>query len=434
MARLYLDTLVTKITRHKIKSALDNLPEGLDSIYDELMRRIRLQNPRDHADLAIKVLGWIFYAVRPITVQELQHTLAIEEGDCNVDKDCIPDRDLLVSVCAGMVVMSHESDKITLVHYTTQKYFQRGGKQVLEHADTYIARTCLTYLLFDTIHLELHDTPDNETVARILGEHALLSYAVQNWGNHARQTNDECITRLVVKLLEDEKKVRLAVQAKDYVDNHSKCTYFKPRQKVQGLSLASSFGLTNVVLELLRLGSDINSLDSNGQRALYRAVEGAHTETIRILLDKGADIDARDIRGWTALHRACANGQADLVHLLLGKGADVNIVDGYNASPLYRAAESGSEAVARLLLSKRADISVKNGYLQTALHRAADRGHFGMVELLLKHGVDVTIKDHYGYTPFYRATDQDHEVIVKILREHRIACNVVESPPDKDLP
>jgi hypothetical protein len=105
MARLYLDTLTTKITRRKIKSALDNLPEGLDSIYDELMKRIRLQNPRDHADLAIRVLGWIFFSVRPLTVQEVQHALTIEEGDRSLDRDGIPDADLLVSVCAGMVVI-----------------------------------------------------------------------------------------------------------------------------------------------------------------------------------------------------------------------------------------------------------------------------------------------------------------------------------------
>ena len=91
MARLYLDTLITKINRRKIKSALDNLPEGLDCIYDEPMGRIRLQNPRGRADLAIRVLGWIFYTVRPLTVQEVQHALAIEEGDCNLDSDGIPD-------------------------------------------------------------------------------------------------------------------------------------------------------------------------------------------------------------------------------------------------------------------------------------------------------------------------------------------------------
>lgn len=54
MARLYLDTLVTKTTRRKIKTALETLPEGLDSVYEELIDRVQLQNPRDHAELAMQ--------------------------------------------------------------------------------------------------------------------------------------------------------------------------------------------------------------------------------------------------------------------------------------------------------------------------------------------------------------------------------------------
>lgn len=88
MARLYLDALVTKTTR-KIKNALETLPKGLDSIYEELMNRVKLQNPHDHAELAIRVLGWIFYTARPLTVTEMQNALAVEHGDTCLDDDGI---------------------------------------------------------------------------------------------------------------------------------------------------------------------------------------------------------------------------------------------------------------------------------------------------------------------------------------------------------
>lgn len=416
MARLYLDTLTTKITRRKIKAALDSLPEGLNSVYDELMIRIRVQNPRDHADLAIRVLGWIFYAVRPLTVQELQYALAIEVGDRDLDGDGIPDSETLVSVCAGMVTINPESETITLVHFTAQEYFQHDGMHILEHAHQDISRTCLSYLLFDNFDLEIDDGRETEIIQQILVKHALLSYSAQYWGDHARYTEDETIIELAFELLEDERRVHLAVQVKDYVDAHSKGDYFRPRYKVRGLSLAASFGLTAVVKEMLLQGSDINSVDSNKQHALFHAVENAHTETARLLLDEGAEINAGDSCRWTVLHHACANGQIDLTKLLLQKGAAINAVDGYGATPLYRAADSGAEAVVRLLLSKYADVSVKNSYLQTALHRAADQGHGGIVELLLKHGADVTVKDYFGYTPLYRALDQGYEDIAKLLR------------------
>lgn len=200
MARLYLDSLVTKVTRRKIKSALESLPEGLDQIYDEVMRRIKLQSPRDHAELAIKVLGWIFYAVKPLTVKEIQYALAIEPEDTQLDEDGIPDRDLLVSVCAGMIVINQESDTMSLVHYTAQEYFQRGGKHAFEDVERDIAQTCITYLLFNDFENNCPD--DKAQLGRMLQENPLLGYAAQYWGDHARHNSNETTKELVVRFLE----------------------------------------------------------------------------------------------------------------------------------------------------------------------------------------------------------------------------------------
>jgi len=178
MARLYLDTLMHKTARRKIKTALETLPEGLDSIYEELMIRTKLQNPRDHAELIVKVLGWIFYIVRPLTVIEIQHALAIEQGDPNLDEDGIPNRDLLVSVCAGMVMINDNSDTISLVHYTTQEYFQRSVKRLLEHANRDIAIICLTYLHFDVFNISATDITSPEIMVHLLCDYPLLGYTV----------------------------------------------------------------------------------------------------------------------------------------------------------------------------------------------------------------------------------------------------------------
>lgn len=168
MARLYLDTLVHNKTRRKIKNALDTPPDGLDSIYEELMARIRLQNPKDHAELALKDLSWIFYAVRPLTVTEVQHALAVEPGDVELDEDGIPDQDLLVSVCAGVVMINNNRDTISLVHYTTQEYFQQSRKHILEHASKDISRTCLTYLQFDAFEDMGADLKNTECISTLL--------------------------------------------------------------------------------------------------------------------------------------------------------------------------------------------------------------------------------------------------------------------------
>ncbi|KAI1413342.1 hypothetical protein F5Y13DRAFT_198613 [Hypoxylon sp. FL1857] len=415
---LYLDTLINKTTRRKIKNALETLPEGLDSIYEELMARIKLQNPRDHADLAIRVLGWIFYAARPLTVIEVQHALAIEQGDTHLDQDGIPNRDLLVSVCAGMVMINNNSDTISLVHYTTQEYFQRSGKHLLDHANRDIASTCLTYLHFDGFRHPGGDLMSQDDFLAMLRDYPLLGYAAQHWGNHLREAGDGATNEQAVELLEDDDKVHLIAWVKDYADNLAKRTYFRPRTQVLGLALASSFGLTAVASELIESGSSVHEKDSNGETALHRATANGHTETAALLLKCGADISLKDLAGWSPLHKASAKADERTVKLLVEHGADIDVVDGYNATLLYRAAEAGAERITRLLLSKRANIHVENSYLQTALHRAADNGHLPVVDLLLKHGADPKAKDHYGYTPFYRAADQGHEAVAQLLRVH----------------
>ncbi|RYN82789.1 hypothetical protein AA0120_g9495 [Alternaria tenuissima] len=417
MARLYLDTLVHKTTRRKIKSTLETLPEGLDSVYEELMIRIKLQNPKDHAELAIKVLGWIFYVVKPLTVTQVQHALAIEAGDDYLDEDGIPDRDLLVSVCAGMVMINENSDTISLVHYTTQEYFQRRGKFRLDHMNRDIAMTCLTYLKFNAFDLHEDDVASLDAIETLVHEFPLLAYAAQHWGDHLRSNTDDEIVTLALELLEKDGRVHLLASVKDYADNLTRGTYFRLRRRVLGLSLAACFGLTAVATRMLCLGASMDSADSNGETALHRAVASGHGETSAVLLDHGASIDAQNTDGWTSLHLASAHSNDALVALLLQRNADVNKVDGYNATPLYRAAESGTERVVRQLLARRADVLTKNSYLQTALHRAADNGHIAVVEMLVKHGADLRAKDHYGYTAFYRAADQGHDEVARFLRD-----------------
>ncbi|UKZ85715.1 uncharacterized protein TrAFT101_001564 [Trichoderma asperellum] len=366
----------------------------------------------------MRVLGWIFYTARPLTVIELQNALAVEHGDTCLDDDGIPNRDLLVSVCAGIVMINDNSDTISFVHYTVQEYFKRSGQCLLDHANRDIAATCLTYLHFDNFGCYNIKVTSRDTFLTLLQNNPLLGYAAQHWGNHLSQSSDEETNEQAIELLKDRDKVHLIAWLKEYADNLVKGTYFRPRTQVTGLTLASSFGLTVVASSLINSGSSLHEKDSNGQTALHHAVQNGHTDTAALLLDMGAEVNPRDLTGSSPLHQASAKADKNTAKLLILKGADVNAVDGYNATPLYRAAEAGDEAVTKLLLDANADLNVKNSYLQTALHRAADIGHLAIVDLLLKHGADVKVKDHYGYTPFYRATDQGHEDVARLLRAH----------------
>jgi len=105
-------------------SAEDRKLGALDQAYEHAMERINGQKSGFRL-LAKKVLSWIICAKRPLTTLELQHALAVNIGDPELDKENIREIEDMASVCAGLVTIDEESKIIRLVHYTTQEYFER---------------------------------------------------------------------------------------------------------------------------------------------------------------------------------------------------------------------------------------------------------------------------------------------------------------------
>ncbi|KFY89741.1 hypothetical protein V500_05530 [Pseudogymnoascus sp. VKM F-4518 (FW-2643)] len=125
LARLHVDSLLDKTTKSKVRLMLKRLSSGeeaLDKAYDDAIKRIDSQ-PEGCSTLAKRVLTWISYAERPLTIEELRHALAVEPGDTNLDTDNFEDMEDIVSFCAGLVTVDDKSNIIRLIHYTTQEYF-----------------------------------------------------------------------------------------------------------------------------------------------------------------------------------------------------------------------------------------------------------------------------------------------------------------------
>ncbi len=141
LAKLHIECLAEENNKRAVRRALQNLPEEVDHMHDEVMRRIENQD-RKKAQGAEKALSWISYAERPLTIRELQHALATESED----EDALPDENLPICVCAGLITVDLESDVVRSVHYTTGKYFRRIREIRFPTAQIKITKTCLTYL------------------------------------------------------------------------------------------------------------------------------------------------------------------------------------------------------------------------------------------------------------------------------------------------
>ena len=71
---------------------------------------------------------------------------------------------------------------------------------------------------------------------------------------------------------------------------------------------------------LLRQGTSIEAMDSEGNTGLMLACRAGHGRLVKLLLRKGARHDASNAQGKTALHLALDNAHGSIAHFLTKLG------------------------------------------------------------------------------------------------------------------
>jgi ankyrin repeat protein len=143
-------------------------------------------------------------------------------------------------------------------------------------------------------------------------------------------------------------------------------------------------GDLNVASMLLQMGSAVNAVGDQGNRALEIAVRKGNLRATTFLLEHGADVQLKTTAGTTLMHEAALGGSAEIIAVIAGRGVDVNIPD------------------------KESE--------QTPLHYAASFDRPDAVEALLKAGADTKRRDRKGRTALDLAKAENHDRIVKLLQ------------------
>ena len=148
MVRLHMDFVVAQTTRREIRRALKALPEKLSGTYDTALDRIRYQEQplRNFAD---RILMWIYFAYRPLRVNELQHALVVKVGQPQFDEDGVIEENDLTTCCAGLAIV--EDNTVRLVHSTTKEYLKGSCTRLFPQAQTEITKIFLTFLLLEDL-------------------------------------------------------------------------------------------------------------------------------------------------------------------------------------------------------------------------------------------------------------------------------------------
>ncbi|KAH0541245.1 hypothetical protein FGG08_004250 [Glutinoglossum americanum] len=421
LAQLHMDSLSKKLNRRDIRKAIEDLPAELDDIYDEAMRRIEGQD-KEEANLAKRVLCWISYAFRPLTITEIQHGLAVEPGDADLNEETLPDEDDLISLCAGLVTTDRESNIIRLVHYTTQEYFERIRTSRFPHAHTDIARACLTYVSFDAFAEGCCST-DKELGIR-MHKYPLLEYAAPHWGKHACGDPEGVIREQALEFLGHQSKVACSSQVIYLSERRLSRSDEEAPESVTGLHLLGYFGLSKIARLLLKCQSvTADSKDDYGRTPLSWAARNGHEAVVRLLAEReDVDTDSKDVFGLTPLSWAATKGHESVVQLLVKReDVDANSESRlWTLTPLSHAAKKGHEAVVRLLAEHEGvDADFENEFGQTPLSWAASKGHEAVVRLLVeREDVNVGPKTRTGnfrMPPLMYAAAYGHEAAVRLL-------------------
>ncbi|WJG34361.1 uncharacterized protein FOBCDRAFT_194101 [Fusarium oxysporum Fo47] len=419
LAQLHFQSVSTKKTLKKIKHALNNLssgPKAYDIAYKKAMERIGGQD-QDSKELATQVLSWITCAKRVFTTLELQHALAVEERDVELNKENLPQIDDMVSVCSGLVKVDVKSGIIRLVHYTTQEYLDRTRDEWFPIAESEITMACITYLSFDVFKAGFCRSAEEYTDR--LTWNPFYDYAYRNWGHHALMASMDG-DQVIIDFLESPAKLSASVQAIMLSEPNESGHIADISHMATEVPTAAYFGLSKTILALLENGHIADPKSFGWCTPLSYAARYGHEEVVKLLISRD-DVDPNSkemIYSETPLSWAAKNGHAAIVKLLLDKqGIFADHKDLQKRTPLLLAAKSGHAAVVRLLLSRQdVDPNSTAWGRRTPLSWAANKGHAAVVKLLLdKKGVLADYADERNRTPLSFAAENGHEAVVRLL-------------------
>ncbi|KAI9656998.1 MAG: hypothetical protein M1829_000355 [Trizodia sp. TS-e1964] len=443
-----MDSLGKCRTRLALQKALKALPKTLDETYERILCTIS----DNDSEYAIRILRWLVFSIRPLSMRELAEVVSIDiERKPAIDRNEILEDPIdVLDICLSLVsvVMTEANDStedydstkesskneshlsatksgiVTLAHYSVKEYLvstricqgqaMRYSMQALV-CHGYIAECCINYLL----QFEKDFFNDFESSASLREVYALAQYSAEHWIVHTYNSgeNYNLVNCLATKFLIKKDGPYL-----NWLRLYNPDLRFMPidfqkelDQLPSPLYFVSLGGLAKTASRLAREGADINAQGGEYGNALQAASYRGHEKTVELLLSEGADINAQGSYYGNALQAASYRGHEKTVELLLSKGADINAQGSYYGNALQAASYRGHEKTVELLLSKGADINAQGGQFGNALCAASSGGHEKTVELLLSKGADINAQGGLFGNALQAASYGGHEKTVELL-------------------
>ena len=186
--------------------------EGLDAMYNRILREILKQTTHKQQSKVILIFQWVAVAKRPLTAEALRAGLAVQHGRPATSLDFIQNFEKVLSQMCGSLVEIHRDGTVGFIHVSVLEYLmyhKDGRHDSLEpfnistmSSEVSMTGLCLSYLTNEVPHGPLATssaiTPERDEVETRL---PLLRYVSEWWPWHAGKIfmlfeRSECCTQL----------------------------------------------------------------------------------------------------------------------------------------------------------------------------------------------------------------------------------------------
>lgn len=420
-----LDILEYCLHYPALKKALNSLPRDLHDTYARILDSVdNLKKP-----WTIRILQFLAYSERPLTLDEMVDALAVEpdakEQDLSKNRMPFPDEIAgYTSTLVNLVVRETEQGSVKelqLAHFSVKEYLT--SDKVCEtlqeaHAKSDMTNVCLGYLLHLSQRMPVEyirkTFPFAQFCARYWMEYAVVAEMRDETAEKIRKLANEFFISKGSSLnncyrLYDPDWPETAEPGDDDSDSDDD----EPAHPLYYTSLG---GLPISTKALLDRKADVNEKGGRFGNALMAASYNGHLEIVQQLLDGGADVNATELEFSNALSAASSRGHEEVVMLLLNSGADIHTTGQHNQyGALHAASSEGHEEIVRLLLDHCADVNTEMELHGSALQVAASEGKKEVVRLLLERGADVNAKGGYFGGALQSASHNGHKEVIRLL-------------------
>ncbi|KAH8663322.1 hypothetical protein BGZ61DRAFT_485097 [Ilyonectria robusta] len=371
-----LDHLRECLDRESLEEALQSLPEDLNTKYARIIQNI----PRERKNKTIRLLQFLVYSERPLSLAEAVDVIAVRLNKGGFDtRDRIPIDEEITGYCSSLISLVQAPGRVAelelqLSHFSVKEYLMSCDVTDFIHPTPLVAitETCLAYL---------GSIRNEGDIYGICEYFPLARYAAETWVSYAKQAEvSEELVDSVVRFLQDRPKFRLWARVL-YAD--------EPFGGCEGIGIMLPLyftcfnGLKATAQKLLLSGADVDEEGEIHGPALRAATERGHRDIIQLLLERGANINAEGGFYGSALQVASAGGHKETVQLLLERGVNINTKGGHFGSALQAASAKGYKKTVQLLLERGANINARGGHFGSALQTALRLGRSEIYHLLI---------------------------------------------------